>query len=55
MKAAPDKSHVFLTHVNFLGHNIEEKIITPIKSHIDAIIKFQHPSNIKKSKNFLEC
>ena len=55
LKAAPDKSYIFLTRVNFLGHNIEGKIITLLKSHMDAIIKLQHPSNIKKSKKFLEC
>ena len=25
LKAAPDKSHFFLTKVKFLGHNIEER------------------------------
>ena len=29
LKAAPDKSHFFLTRVKFLGHNIERKTITP--------------------------
>ena len=33
----PDKSHFFLTRVKFLGHNIERKTITPLKSRIDAI------------------
>ena len=45
MKAAPDKSHFFLTRVKFLGHIIERNIITPIKSRIDAISKLQTPSN----------
>ena len=45
MKAAPDKSHFFLTRVNFLGHIIEGNSITPFKSRIDAIIKLQRSSN----------
>ena len=32
LKAAPDKSHFFLTRVKFLGHNIERNTITPLKS-----------------------
>ena len=43
MKAAPEKSHFFLTRVKFLGHNIERNTITPLKSHINAIIKLQSP------------
>ena len=31
MKAAPDKSHFFLTRVKFLGHIIEKNTITPSK------------------------
>ena len=45
MKAAPDKSHCFLTRVKFLGHIIERNTITPFKSRIDAIQKLQPPSN----------
>ena len=55
LKAAPDKSHFFLTRVNFLGHNIERNTITPFKSRIDAIQKLQPPTNKRKSKNSLEC
>ena len=55
LKAAPDKSHFFLTRVKFLGHNIERNTITPLKSRIDAIQKLQLPTNKKKSKNSLEC
>ena len=55
LKAAPDKSHFFLTRVNFLGHNIEQNTITPLKSRIDAIQKLQPPTNKRKSKNSLEC
>ena len=36
LKAAPKKSHFFLTRVKFLGHNTRNTI-TPLKSRIDAI------------------
>ena len=39
LKAPPDKSHFFLTRVNFSGHNNERNTITPLKSRIDAIQK----------------
>ena len=48
MKAAPDKSIFFLTRVKFLEHIVERKAINPLKSHIDAIQKFQPPTNKKK-------
>ena len=53
MKAAPDKSHFFLTRVKFLGHIIERNTITPLKSRIDAIQKLQQPTNKKKIQKFL--
>ena len=49
LKAAPDKSHFFLTRVKFLGHIIERNLITPLKSRIDAIQKLQPPT--KKKEN----
>ena len=54
MKAAPEKSHFFLTRVKFLGHIIERNTITPLKSCINAIQKLQPLSNKKNYKNFLE-
>ena len=53
LKAAPDKSHFFLTRVKFLGHYIERNTITPLKSRIDAIHKLQAPTNKKKIQEFL--
>ena len=53
MKAALDKSQFFLTRVKFLGHIIERNPITPLKSRIDAIQKFQPPSIKKKTQKFL--
>ena len=53
LKAAPDKSHFFLTRVKFFGHNIERNTIFPLKSRIDAIQKLQPPTNKKKIQEFL--
>ena len=53
MKAAPDKSHFFLTRVKFFGHIIESNNITPLKSRIHAIQKFQPPTNKKKIQEIL--
>ena len=53
MKAAPDKSNFFLNRLKFLGHTTEENTKTPLKSCIDAIIKFQPPSNEKKTQEIL--
>ena len=53
MKAAPDKSHFFLTQVKFFGHFIERNTITPLKSRIDAIQKLQPPSDKKKIQKIL--
>ena len=53
LKAAPEKSHFFLTRVKFLGHNIELNTITPLKSRIDAIQKLQPPTNKKKIQEIL--
>ena len=50
MKAAPDKSHFFLTRVIFFGHIIENDSITPLKSRIDAIQKLQTPTNKKNPR-----
>ena len=53
MKAAPDKSHFFLTRVKFLGHIIERNTITPLISRIDTKQKLQPATNKKKIKEFL--
>ena len=52
LKAAPDKSHFFLTRVKFL-HKIEQNTISLLKSRIDAIQKLQPPTNKKKIQEFL--
>ena len=53
LKAAPEKSRFFLTRVKFLGHILERNTIIPLKSRIDAIQKFQPPSNKKRIQEFL--
>ena len=55
LKAAPDKSHFFLTRVKFLGHNIEQNSITPLKSRIDAIQNSNHQQIKRRFKNSSEC
>ena len=45
LKAAPDKSHFFLTRVKFLGHNIERKTITPLKSLLAALLQSHNGTN----------
>ena len=56
MKAAPDKSHLFLTSVNFLGHIIERNIITPLKNHASTQFKnFNHLQTKQNFMNSLEC
>ena len=52
MKAAPDKTHFFLTRRKFLGYIIERNTITPPKSGT-SIQKLQPPSNKKKIQEFL--
>ena len=54
MEAAPDKSHFFLKRVKSLGHIIKKNTITPLKSRIDAIQKFQPSPNKQKIQEFLE-
>ena len=53
VKAAPDKSNFFFTHIKFLGHSIEGNTITPLKFRIDAIMKHQPPSKRKKIQEIL--
>ena len=48
MKAAPDKSHIFLTRGKFSCHMIEVQ-----KPRLDAILKLQTSSNKKKLQEFL--
>ena len=52
MKAAPDKSHFFLTRGKFLGHIIDKNSITPLKSRVDAIQKLQPHTNKTKIQKF---
>ena len=52
MKATPDKSQFLLLRVKFLGHIIERKNITPLKSRKDATQKLQPPTNKKKIQEF---
>ena len=51
MKAAPYKSHFLLIRFEFF-HIIKGKIITPLKSRINAVLKLQPPSNKKHHEIF---
>ena len=42
-KAAPDKSFLFLHSVKFLGHQIQNNHIQPVKSKMDGFLKLQPP------------
>ena len=50
LKAAPDKPFFFLDSVKFLGHQIPNNHIYPLKSKIDGFLKLQPPKNKKNSK-----
>ena len=52
MKAAPNKSHFFLTRVKLLRHIIEGNTIFPLKSRTNAIQKLQPPSHKKNTRVF---
>ena len=55
LKAAPDKSHFFLTRVKYLGHNLNETL-SLYKNHALMLSKnFNHQQIKRKSKNSLEC
>ena len=45
LKAAPDKSFFFLVSVKFLGHQIQNNHIYPLKSKTDGFLKLQRPRN----------
>ena len=40
-KAVPDQSFFFLDSVKFLGHQIKNNDIHPLKSKIDGFLKLQ--------------
>ena len=54
LKAAPDKSFFSLDSVKFLGHQIQNNHVPPLKSKIDGFLKLQPPKNKKEIKTMLE-
>ena len=50
LKAAPDKSFFFIDSVKFLGHQIQNNHIQPLKSKLDGFLKLQPPKKKKKLK-----
>ena len=53
LKAAPNKSFFFLDSVKFLGHQIQNNHIHPLKSKIDGFQKLQPPKR-KELKTMLD-
>ena len=50
LKAAPEKFFFFLDSVKFLGHQIQNNYIYPLKSEIDGFLKLQPPKKKGNSK-----
>ena len=53
LKAAPDKSFLFLDSVKFLGNKIQNNHIYPLKSKIDGFLKLQPARNKKEIQNYV--
>ena len=53
LKAAPDKSLFFLDSVKFLGNQIQNNHMHPLKSKIDGFLKLQPPKNKKETQNYV--
>ena len=53
LKAAPDKFFFFLDSVKFLGHQIQNNHIYPLKSKIGGFLKVQPPKNKKEIQNYV--
>jgi len=47
------KCHLLQTRIQFLGHTIENKTISPTPQKIDAVSKFKAPQNQKQLESFL--
>ena len=53
LKAVPVKSFFFLDSVKFLGHQIQNNHIHPLKSKIDGFLNLQPPKNKKEIQNYV--
>ena len=53
LKAAPDKPFFFLDSVKFLGHQLQNTHIQPLKSKTDRFLKLQPPKNKKEIQNYV--
>jgi len=54
LKINIEKCHFFKTEVEVLGHKISTKGLSPMDSKIEAIKKWQAPSNLHELRSFLE-
>ena len=53
LKTAPDKSFFLLDSVKFLGQQVQNNHIHPLKSRIDKFLKLQPPKNKKEIQNYV--
>lgn len=53
IKLKYEKCEFFKSEVDFLGHRIGSNRIKPLSDNIEAIIKFNKPSNIKEVQRFI--
>ena len=53
LKAAPDKSFLFLDSIKFLGHQIQNTHIHPLKSKIDGFLKLRPPMKKTEIQNYV--
>ena len=49
----PPKCELVVSEINYLGHTISEKLITPMKEKIDAILAFKEPKTLPQANKFL--
>ena len=49
----PSKCMLLVSQINYLGHTISEKIITPMKEKIQAILDIKEPRHLFQANKFL--
>lgn len=53
LQLQPDKCHLFLKEINYLGHIISANGVRPDPKKTDAVEKFPAPNSVKKVREFL--
>nr|ABL86690.1 putative pol protein [Philodina roseola] len=49
----PPKCELLVSQINYLGHTISEKIITPMQDKIQAILNFDEPRLLSQANRFI--